>query len=115
MFDFQKFSVYILANKTYKNLIPIYTNKKINAGLRDQLKRACSSIILNIAEGAGKFSKLDKKNFYTIARGSANECVAILDILKLEGNINEECYQKLYNNFLEINKMLSGLIRTMVK
>jgi four helix bundle protein len=50
--------------------------------LSDQLKRASLSIPLNIAEGNGKFTKDDKAKFYKIARGSANECGAILDALK---------------------------------
>ena len=37
------------------------------------------SIGLNIAEGAGEFSKLEKARFYRIARRSATECVAILN------------------------------------
>ena len=50
------------------------------SGLRDQLDRASVSIVLNIAEGAGRFSPADKARFYAIARGSATECAAIVDI-----------------------------------
>ena len=39
------------------------------------------SIPLNLAEGAGKTGKADKQRFYSIARGSALECAAILDLL----------------------------------
>lgn len=48
--------------------------------LRDQLQRASLSIPLNIAEGAGEFSKREKARFYRIARRSATECAAILDV-----------------------------------
>ena len=51
--------------------------------LTDQLKRASLSIPLNIAEGNGKFTKDDQAKFYKIARGSANECSAILDALTI--------------------------------
>jgi four helix bundle protein len=47
--------------------------------LGDQLRRAATSISLNIAEGAGEFASADKARFYRIARRSATECAAILD------------------------------------
>jgi len=50
----------------------------------DQLGRASFSIVLNIAEGSGKASLNDRKNYFTIARGSVFECVAVIDILKDE-------------------------------
>jgi four helix bundle protein len=52
--------------------------------LADQFLRAATSIVLNVAEGAGEFSFKDKGRFYRIARRSATECAAILDVcLKL--------------------------------
>ena len=48
--------------------------------LADQLGRASTSIVLNLAEGAGKFSKPDKRRYYLTATGSATECAAILDV-----------------------------------
>ena len=51
-----------------------------HAGLGDQLRRAATSIALNIAEGAGEFSKPDKARFYRFARRSGTECAAALDV-----------------------------------
>lgn len=48
--------------------------------LADQLRRASISIVLNIAEGAGEYSKADKARFYRIALRSATECAAVLEI-----------------------------------
>ena len=42
--------------------------------------RASTSIVLNIAEGAGKSSKPDKRRYYLTAAGSTTECAAILDV-----------------------------------
>jgi four helix bundle protein len=56
--------------------------------LADQLTRASTSIVLNLAEGAGKLSKADKRRYYLTARGSATESAALLDVcmrLKLVG------------------------------
>jgi len=50
--------------------------------LADQLHRAGTSIPLNIAEGAGEFAKNEKARFYRIARRSATEAAAILDVLR---------------------------------
>jgi four helix bundle protein len=48
--------------------------------LADQFTRASMSVVLNIAEGAGKTSKPDKRRFYLTARGSATESAALLDV-----------------------------------
>ena len=53
------------------------------ADLRDQLERAATSIVLNTAEGAGRVSKLDRARFFAIARGSATECAAVLNVLRV--------------------------------
>lgn len=48
--------------------------------LADQFTRASISIVLNLAEGAGKHSKADKRRYYLTARGSATESAALLDV-----------------------------------
>lgn len=51
------------------------------AYVADQLRRASSSIPLNIAEGAGEFASADKARFYRFARRSATESAAIIDLI----------------------------------
>ena len=48
--------------------------------LADQLARASTSIVLNLAEGAGKFSKPDKRRYYLTSVGSTTESAAIFDV-----------------------------------
>ncbi|TSC55720.1 MAG: S23 ribosomal protein [Parcubacteria group bacterium Gr01-1014_18] len=115
MFDFEQFPVYQKSEHYYAQALKILSNPKIDKNLKDQLKRASLSIVLNIAEGAGKYAKNDKKNFYVISKGSVNECVAILRILKIEGLIAEESFKVCYDLLLEIAKMLSGLINSMIQ
>ena len=55
--------------------------------LRTQFKRAAMSIPLNIAEGAGKPTAADRSRFHAIARGSAMECSALLDVCRLAGYV----------------------------
>jgi len=114
MFDFEKFPVYLQSEKLYHLLTKDVFSKNFNKNLKDQLQRASSSILLNIAEWAGKYSKADKKNYYLTARWSVHECVAILRILRLDKIIWEENFSQLYVLLEEISKMLSGLINTLL-
>ena len=50
------------------------------AALRDQLRRAGDSVLLNICEGAGRSAPRDKARFYDMARASGTECAAALEI-----------------------------------
>lgn len=115
MFDFEKFPVYLSTKELITSLQPILKSKHINNNIKDQLYRASSSILLNIAEGAGKYGRKDKKNFYVIARGSTQECVAIITLLKLENNIPVKKYSEVYEQLTSISKMLSGLINKMLE
>ena len=78
--------------------------------LADQLNRAALSISSNIAEGNGRFTKADRKNFFFIARGSVQECVPQLEIAKRRGLISQTKHLELKSQLEEISRMLSGLI-----
>ena len=58
--------------------------------LIDQFRRAAISVSLNIAEGSGKITELQKHHCYAIARGEAMECAAIVDILQCMRMIDVE-------------------------
>jgi len=80
-FDHERLDVYqvaleflILADQIVEHL------PRGRGHLADQLTRASTSIVLNIAEGSGKFSPPDKRRYYLTSSGSATECAAILDI-----------------------------------
>jgi four helix bundle protein len=55
----------------------------LNRVVKDQLERASLSVVLNIAEAGGRRSRRDKARYYAIARGSATETAALLDVLSL--------------------------------
>ncbi|MCK4454353.1 four helix bundle protein [Candidatus Parcubacteria bacterium] len=113
MFDFENLDVYKKAKELNKKVLKfLKENKYIDAYLRDQLRRASISMVINIAEGSGKFSKADKKNFYAIARGSVYECVSLFGIIFEEKQISKEQFQDFYQKFETISKMLLGLINS---
>ncbi|MCX6348791.1 MAG: four helix bundle protein [Candidatus Aureabacteria bacterium] len=78
--------------------------------LADQLNRAAASIPTNIAEGNGRFTKADRKHFFTIARGSLLECVPLLDLAYRHRMIDEPRRLALREHIETISKMLTGLI-----
>ena len=78
MFGFQRLDVYRSAVR-FLALSPRGFGE-----LTDQLRRAALSIPLNIAEGSGKGGR-DAARYYTIARGSALECAAVLDAAEALG------------------------------
>jgi len=81
--------------------------------LSDQLNRAAISVSANIAEGNGRFTKADRKNFFIIARGSVQECVPLLELAVRRKFIKPDDHQRLRNDLEEIAKMISGLIKGM--
>jgi four helix bundle protein len=111
MFDFEKLEVYTKTKRFNKSVNLFLKNASLDKSSKDQLRRASFSIMLNIAEGSGRFTKRDKRNFYIIARGSVFECVAVFDFLKDVENIDEDTFKQYYSYLEEISKMLYALIK----
>jgi four helix bundle protein len=82
-----------------------------HAYLADQLYRAAASICLNIAEGAGEFSPADKARFYRMARRSAAECAALLDVARRTGLIRSTLLASGRDILVEIVSMLTTMAR----
>src|SRR4051812_25945659 len=83
--------------------------------LTDQLNRAALSIATNFAEGNGRFTKPDRKNFFTIARGSVQECVPLLEVARRRGLVDDSKHKALCDDLETIAKMISGLINGLEK
>ena len=82
-----------------------------NAPLFDQLRRAASSIALNIAEAAGRTGEADAARCYSIARGSAMECAAVLDALHVLKVVSPQVHQRGCELLGRIVAMLTKLCR----
>ena len=114
MFDFEKLEIYqVVKRQNLKALALISQSALIDLYIKDQWKRASLSIMLNLAEGTGRMSVQDKKNFYTIARGSVFECAAILDLLHEMKLIEEDVFTDLYAGYEQCSKMLLAMYRSM--
>lgn len=112
-FEFQNLSVYKKAKIFHQSTKSIVNEKSLKNYEKDQLSRASFSIVLNIAEGSGRFSKSDRRNFFVITRSSVFECVAILDVLKDNNIISQEDFESLENQADELSRILYAMIKNL--
>ena len=110
--SFRDLKVY---ERSYKAALSIYRMssqlpKEELYGLTSQMKRASTSIPLNIAEGYGKRENVNEfKRFLLMAIGSCDEMKVLLDLTKDLGFIDREVHQKCEQEYEEIGKMLMVL------
>lgn len=109
LLDAEKLDVYRLAVELQAFVVPLLP--KASAVLRDQLERASVSVVLNIAEGAGRRCRGEKRRFYSIARGSATECAAAIDLLAARGMADAAGCRKARTHVVRLVQMLTRLIQ----
>jgi four helix bundle protein len=110
-FDHEKLDVYREAIAFCAWAGDLLNSISAKAAAKDQLDRASTSIPLNIAEGNGKFSAKDRARFLEIARGSALECAAALDVLVARKLAGLEQVESAKENLVRIVQMLMGMLR----
>jgi four helix bundle protein len=94
MLSFQKLDVYQCSVAFAALAVEVATSiPRGHGALSDQLRRAAFSVPLNVAEAAGRASEADAARHYAIARGSAMECAAVLDVVRCLGVLVEDRYQ----------------------
>ncbi len=108
-FDHEKLTVYQEAIRFVVWSEEILKTIPKNLAVHGQLDRAATSIPLNIAEGNGKYTAPDRCRFFDIARGSALECAACLDVLLAKKHLVQADDGK--QILIRIVSMLVGLIR----
>lgn len=109
-FDHEKLKVYQLALKFNEFAFNVYA-KLPKSDIRDQLDRAANSIVLNIAEGNGKYSKKDRCRYFDISFGSSMESASCFDILFSRKLISSDELNTGKTMLKEIVSMLIGLIK----
>lgn len=113
MFDFEKLDVYqVVKSNNSKVLKFIFGHTSLDPFLKEQWKQSGMNIILNLAEGTGRMTSADKKQFLTVARGSVFESVAILETVKDLGLVDDILFKEFYDGYEQISKMLLGMIRS---
>lgn len=113
MFDFQKLEVYKKSKLFHASCKKIILENNLDNFVKDQLGRASFSVALNIAEGSGKFSKADRRNYFTIARASVFECIAVSDMLCDEKIITKAEFDDLTVKATELSKILYAMIKNL--
>jgi four helix bundle protein len=110
-FDHEKLDVYREAINFCAWVRKFLAAISVKAAAKDQLDRASTSIPLNIADGNGKFSPNDRARFFEIARGSALECAAALDVLVARELARPEQITPAKESLVRIVERLVGLLR----
>jgi four helix bundle protein len=111
LFDHEKLEVYRESLAFVAWLEPLLQKLPKTIAVRDQLDRASTSIVLNLAEGNGKYTAPDRCRFFDIARGSALECAAALDVLTSQGRAEVTLVANGKERLRRIVSMLVGLIK----
>lgn len=112
MLDFERLDVYQCALQFAALSFQILEKMPRGHGeLADQLRRETISVPLNIAEGAGKTTERERARFHAIARGSAMECAAIVDLLRLQARVDPQAATAAKALCVRIVSMLSRMCR----
>ncbi|MCX6141909.1 MAG: four helix bundle protein [Ignavibacteriales bacterium] len=88
--------------------------RKEEFGITAQMRRAAISVPSNIAEGLTRKTKKDKLHFLNIAQASLSEIDTQIEISLRLGYISQEVYEGAEMKVIEVEKLLSGLARSIV-
>ncbi|MCX2836656.1 four helix bundle protein [Salinimicrobium sp. MT39] len=84
-------------------------------GLTSQIRRSAISVPSNVAEGAGRSTKGEYKNFLSIANGSSYELLTQLILSHRLNLVPEEDTREVISEVIEIQKMNYALIKSLEK
>jgi len=112
MYNYNRLKFYqradVLGNKIC-DLTMSFPRHEIYA-LRDQMRRACDSVVLNIAEGSSKKTVRDMVSYLRHALGSLDEIQAQIGKCVSRGYVDEKESLEILKELREISKMIHGFI-----
>jgi len=113
MRDFRKLKVW---NRGHQLTLRIYKAtaefpKEELYGITSQMRRSCSSIPANIAEGCGRSGVAEFARYLQIAMGSASELEYHLLLAHDLGYLHHESYQSLADEVVQLKRMLATFIK----
>lgn len=113
MKDFHELKVWEKAHHLTLAVYPITATfpREELYGLTSQIRRSCSSIPANLAEGCGRDGDADFARFCSIAMGSASELQYHLLLARDLKLIKPKDYQELVQRVIEVKRMLAALIQ----
>ncbi len=108
----QKLEVWKLSYSLVKNLYELTARfpKEEKFGLTSQIRRACTSIPVNIAEGSARRSERELQQFLYIALGSASELDTLLLLSTDLGFMNSHELKAAIEQLDLVFKLLIGFI-----
>lgn len=113
MRDFRKLAVW---QKSHSLTLAVYKTTKSFPkeevyGLTSQIRRSCSSISANIAEGCGRKGETELARFFQIGMGSASELEYHLLLAHDLELLKTNDYEQLADDVIEVKRMLTSFIQ----
>jgi four helix bundle protein len=112
VFTFERLDVYRVAREAM--VIAVEKRAALRAlpgDLRRQLERALVSVVAGISEGSGRATSADRRHFFTVARGSANEAGALVEIAHVLRARDDAEHTALRTRLLRVTWMLTAMMR----
>ena len=113
MFDFEKLEVYqVTKAQNVEVLKHLLKSPHLKPDFAKHWEDASMNTVLNLAESTARMTHSEKKHYLTNARGNINACVALMELGKEMGWLSDEDYDRFYNRYEQMSKMMLGMIRS---
>jgi four helix bundle protein len=113
MFDFEKLEVYqVTKTQNIEVLKYLLQQTELNQDFAKSWREVSLGTVLNLAESTARMTHAEKKQFLTLARGNINACVALMELAKEIGWLDQDSFERFYGRYEQMSKMMLGMIRS---